>query len=87
MVAFGGATGMQELLTRTETYALSALSVVCLAVLANAWRDDGEPLFASIAISGLAYAFTYALIRWTGDVFIKRGYKGRDLSKKNPVEM
>ena len=74
-------------LTRTETYSLSALSVVCLAVLANAWKDDGEPLFASIAISGLGCAFTYALIPWTSDVFIKRGYKGRDMSKKNAVEM
>lgn len=77
---------MQEL-SRTETYSLSVLSVACLAVLVNAWRRDGEPLFASIAISGIAFAFTYCLIRWTGDVFIKRGYKGRDLSKKNPVEM
>lgn len=66
---------------------MSVLSVACLAVLVNAWRRDGEPLFASIAISGIAFAFTYCLIRWTGDVFIKRGYKGRDLSKKNPVEM
>ena len=74
-------------LTRTEAYALSVLSVACLAVLANAWKSDGEPLFASIAISGLGYAFTYSLIVWTGDVFIKRGYKGRDMSKKNAVEM
>ncbi|KAK5133809.1 hypothetical protein LTR08_007239 [Meristemomyces frigidus] len=74
-------------LTRTEAYALSGLSVACLAVLANAWQSDGEPLFASFAISGIGYAFTYALIRWTGDVFIKRGYKGRDLSKKNAVEI
>ncbi|KAK0266314.1 tunicamycin resistance protein [Friedmanniomyces endolithicus] len=67
---------MQDL-TRTET----------LAILVNAWRSDGEPLFASLAISGIAFAFTYALIRWTGEVFIKRGYKGRDMSKKNAVEM
>jgi UDP-N-acetylglucosamine--dolichyl-phosphate N-acetylglucosaminephosphotransferase len=40
-----------------------------------------------LAISGLAFAFSYAVILWTGDVFLKRGYKGRDMSKKNPVEM
>ncbi len=77
---------MQDL-TRPETYTLSGLSLASLAILVNAWRSDGEPLFASVAISGLAFAFTYALIRWTGEVFIKRGYKGRDLSKKNAVEM
>ena len=74
-------------LSATEVYSLSILSAICLAILINAWRSDGEPLYASLAISGLAFAFAYALIRWTGDVFLKRGYKGRDLSKKNPVEM
>ncbi len=77
---------MQDL-TRPETYALTGLSLASLAILVNAWRRDGEPLFASVAISGIAFAFTYALIRWTGEVFVKRGYKGRDLSKKNAVEM
>lgn len=74
-------------LTKSETYGLSLLSGTCLSVLFNTWRSDGEPLFASIAISGLAFAFAYAVIRWTGDIFIRRGFKGRDMSKKNPVEM
>jgi len=78
--------GMQDL-TRPETYTLTGLSLASLAILVNAWRSDGEPLFASLAISGIAFAFTYALIRWTGEVFVKRGYKGRDMSKKNAVEM
>lgn len=77
---------MQQL-TRTEHYSLSVFSAVCAAILVNAWRNDGEPLYSSLAISGLAYAFAYALIRWTGDVFMKRGYKGKDLSKKNAIEM
>jgi len=79
-------TAMQEL-SSSETYALGLVSVACLAVLVNAWRSNGEPLFAATAISGIAFTFTYALIRWTGDVFVKRGYKGRDMSKKNPTEM
>jgi len=79
-------TGMQEL-SRTEGYLLSVLSAACLAVLVNAWKSDGEPLYASMAISGIGFAFTYALIRWTGELFIKRGYKGRDMSKKTPTEM
>ncbi|KAK5700380.1 tunicamycin resistance protein [Elasticomyces elasticus] len=77
---------MQDL-SRTETYSLGGVAAICFAILVNAWQSDGEPLFASLAISGIAFAFTYALIRWTGDVFIKRGYKGRDLSKKNAVEI
>jgi len=77
---------MQDL-TSTEVYTLGTISIACIAILINAWKSDGEPLFASLAISGAAFAFSYALIRWTGDVFIARGYKGRDLSKKNPVEM
>lgn len=79
-------TGMQQL-SATEAYSLSVLSAACLAVLVNAWKSDGEPLFASLAISGIGFAFTYGLIRWTGHVFIRRGYKGKDLSKKNPIEM
>lgn len=74
-------------LSGTETYSLSVLSVACLSVLVNTWRNDGEPLYASIALSGLAFAFSYAVIRWTGDVFLKRGYKGRDMSKRNPIEL
>ncbi|KAI7219067.1 UDP-N-acetylglucosamine:dolichyl phosphate N-acetylglucosamine-1-phosphate transferase-like protein [Hortaea werneckii] len=77
---------MQQL-TATEAYSLSVLSAACLAVLVNAWKSDGEPLFASLAISGIGFAFTYGLIRWTGHVFIRRGYKGKDLSKKNPIEI
>lgn len=74
-------------LTSTETYSLSVFSIVCISVLVNAWRSDGEPLFASLAISGVAFAFSYALIPWTGDVFIRRGFKGKDLSKRNPIEL
>ena len=74
-------------LAAKEVYSLGILSAVCIAILFNAGKSDGEPLFASLAISGLAFAFSYTLILWSGDVFIKRGYKGRDMSKKNPTEM
>jgi len=40
-----------------------------------------------MALSGLAYAATYAIIRWTGDAFMKAGRKGKDLSKKVAIEM
>ena len=74
-------------LSITEMYTLGVLSASCLAILINAWKSDGEPLFASLAISGIAFTVSYALVLWTGDVFIRRGYKGRDMSKKNPIEM
>jgi UDP-N-acetylglucosamine--dolichyl-phosphate N-acetylglucosaminephosphotransferase len=74
-------------LSNSETYSLSTLSLACLAVLTNAWRSDGEPLYASLAISGIAFAFSYCVIRWTGDVFLHRGYKGKDMLKKNAIEM
>ncbi|GAB7331448.1 hypothetical protein MBLNU13_g02862t1 [Cladosporium sp. NU13] len=74
-----------QALTSTETYSLSVLSIACISVLVNAWCSDGEPLFASLAISGVAFAFSYALIPWTADVFIRRGFSGKDLSKRNPT--
>jgi hypothetical protein len=77
--------GIMQALTSTETYSLSVLSIACISVLVNAWRSDGEPLFASLAISGVAFAFSYALIPWTGDVFIRKGFSGKDLSKRNPT--
>ena len=77
--------GIMQALTSTETYSLSVLSIACISVLVNAWRSDGEPLFASLAISGVAFAFSYALIPWSADVFIRRGFSGKDLSKRNPT--
>lgn len=76
-----------QALSGFETAWLGVLSVASISVLVNAWQSDGEPLYASLAISGLAFTFCYALIRWTGDVFVARGYKGRDMGKKSPVEM
>lgn len=74
-------------LIATEVYSLGVLSAVCFGILFNAFKSNGEPLYASLAIGGLAFAFSYALVQWTGDVFLRRGYKGRDVSKKNQPEM
>ncbi|KAF2159342.1 hypothetical protein M409DRAFT_71117 [Zasmidium cellare ATCC 36951] len=74
-------------LSNTETYSLGAISFVCLAILISSLRNNGEPLFDSLAISGLAFAFSYCIIRWSGDTFLKRGFKGRDMSKKQPIEI
>ncbi|KAK4112098.1 hypothetical protein N656DRAFT_709984 [Canariomyces notabilis] len=68
-------------LSRTETLSLLALTVACVAVLANTFQGDGEPLIASLALSGIAYAATFAMIRWLGPTFIKAGLKGVDMAK------
>jgi UDP-N-acetylglucosamine--dolichyl-phosphate N-acetylglucosaminephosphotransferase len=78
---------MSITLTSTETYSLSALSLACIGVLANTLQGEGEPLIASIAFSGLAFSCCYALIRWLGNAFMRRGFKGRDLCKLKQTEM
>lgn len=78
---------MSAELSRTETWSLLTLLGACGAVLVNTWQNNGEPIYASIALSGAAFAISYAIIRWTGDAFMKAGRKGRDMSKKISVEM
>jgi UDP-N-acetylglucosamine--dolichyl-phosphate N-acetylglucosaminephosphotransferase len=79
---------MSSTLSSKETYALLSLSLACFGVLLNTFKDgSGEPLIASIAFSSLAFAFCYALIRWLGAAFIRRGFKGKDLCKHKQVEM
>lgn len=74
-------------LSNTEAWSLLAGSVACLGVLQNTWKSNGEPIFASLALSGIAFAMSYSFIRWTGDAFMKAGRKGKDMSKKQQIEM
>jgi UDP-N-acetylglucosamine--dolichyl-phosphate N-acetylglucosaminephosphotransferase len=78
---------MSTTLSRTETYSLLSLALACVGVLANTFQGDGEPLIASIAFSGLAFCSSYALIRWLGQAFMRRGFKGKDMSKLKQSEM
>lgn len=78
---------MTSVLSHTEALSLSMVAATCLAVLIKSWREDGEPIYASIALSGVAFAMSYAIIRWTGTAFMKAGLKGKDMSKKVAVEM
>ena len=78
---------MSTTLSSTETYSLLSLLLACFGIIANTLQGEGEPLIASIAFSGLAFAFSYALIRWLGNAFIKAGFKGRDLCKLKQTEM
>lgn len=78
---------MSSILSRAETLTLLALCIACLAVLANTFQGDGEPLIASLAFSGIAFCITYTLIRWLGEPFIEAGLKGRDMSKLRKPEL
>lgn len=78
---------MPNSLSRTETLSLLAIFVTCVTVLGNTFQGDGEPLIAAIAFSGIAFSFTYSLIRWLGPIFIAAGLKGRDMSKVRKPEM
>ncbi|KAK4061231.1 uncharacterized protein Triagg1_10403 [Trichoderma aggressivum f. europaeum] len=74
-------------LSRSETLSLVSLSGASLAILANTFHGDGEPLVASLALSLVAFSLCYAMIRWLGPTFIKAGFRGRDLSKVNGAEL
>lgn len=74
-------------LSRTETLSLLSLAAACVAVLVNTFHGDGEPLIASLALSGLAFAACFALIRWLGPTFIRAGLKGVDMAKHHRREI
>jgi UDP-N-acetylglucosamine--dolichyl-phosphate N-acetylglucosaminephosphotransferase len=74
-------------LSRSETLGLLSLSAASLAIIANTFRGDGEPLIASLALSLVAFALAYAMIRWLGPTFMKAGFRGRDLSKPYKSEL
>ena len=78
---------MNATLSRSEAWSLLTLALCCFAVIFNAFQDDGAPLIVSLALSGLAFCFTYSLIRWLGPTFIAAGLKGKDMSKAIKKEM
>lgn len=78
---------MASILSRNETWSLLVLLGASLAVIANTFQGDGEPLVASLAFSSLAFTLTYAFVRWAGPAFMKAGLKGKDMSKHSAVVM
>lgn len=78
---------MMSVLSNTEAFGLSTLALACFGVIANTFQGEGEPLIASLAFSGIAFASSYSLIRWLSPVFMKAGLKGRDMSKLKRIEM
>ncbi|ELR07485.1 hypothetical protein GMDG_02577 [Pseudogymnoascus destructans 20631-21] len=74
-------------LSLPEQLSLLSLFLASIAIVANTFHGDGEPLIASLAFSGMAFSATYAMIRWLGPTFMKAGLKGKDLSKVNKKEI
>ncbi|KAK3944871.1 glycosyl transferase family 4-domain-containing protein [Diplogelasinospora grovesii] len=74
-------------LSRSETFSLFSLTAACVGILANTFQGDGEPLIASLALSGIAFSMCFAMIRWLGPTFIKAGLKGVDMSKHHKKEI
>ena len=73
-------------LSNTETLSLAAITFASGTILWNAVRE-GEPLISSVAMSGLAFTSAFCLIRWLGNVFMKAGLKGKDMSKPKKLEI
>ncbi|KAK4175865.1 glycosyl transferase family 4-domain-containing protein [Triangularia setosa] len=80
-------TSSSSSLSRTETLSLFSLTFACVLILANTFQGDGEPLIASLALSGIAFATSFAMIRWLGPTLMKAGLKGVDMSKTNRREI
>ena len=77
---------MAPRLTNAEVVHLSGLSMACVVVLARSFQGEGAALTASVVLSLLAFAASYAMIRWLGPTFMKAGLQGRDLAKANSRE-
>lgn len=78
---------MTTALTREEQWTLLSIFGAGVAIIANSFNGDGNPIVASLAYSGIGFSATYCLIRWLGDVFMRAGFKGKDMSKARKVEM
>lgn len=74
-------------LTSAETWRLVLLVGAGISILVNTFQGDGAPLVVSIALTSIAFATTFSLIRWLGPTFIKAGLKGKDMAKPRKPEM
>jgi UDP-N-acetylglucosamine--dolichyl-phosphate N-acetylglucosaminephosphotransferase len=74
-------------LSRSESLAHLSITFGCITIILNTFQGDGEPLIASLALSGLAFSTAYVMIRWLGPTFVKAGFKGNDLCKSHRPEL
>ncbi|KAL2120409.1 hypothetical protein VTJ04DRAFT_4436 [Mycothermus thermophilus] len=76
-------------LTRHECLTLFTITTACLSILLAAVQEPAAdiPLIVSLALSGLAFSASYALIRWLGPAFMRAGFRGVDLAKPTRREI
>ncbi|ATZ57584.1 Bcalg7 [Botrytis cinerea B05.10] len=81
-------TRTRSSLSLSESLFHLSLTILCVSLLLKTLsRENGEPLIASLAFSGLAFSATYSMIRWLGPTFMKAGLKGKDMSKRDKKEI
>ncbi|KAF3767714.1 hypothetical protein M406DRAFT_338430 [Cryphonectria parasitica EP155] len=73
-------------LSSREFPILAAVVAISILLLSRALQG-GEPIYTSLALSGLAFAATYYLIVQTASSFLKAGLKGTDMSKRTKKEI
>ncbi|CUS08471.1 unnamed protein product [Tuber aestivum] len=73
----------------TTGWFISLFTIVgaCLGLIWTVFIGDGEPLIASLGLSGIAFSASYCLIVWLGDSFKRVGLKGKDISKADRREL
>lgn len=70
-------------LSAKESGALGLLTALSIGLLSRAFNHGGEPIIASLALSGCAFTATYALIVQASPSLLKV-FSGKDMAKKNP---
>ena len=78
---------VRSTLTTGEGRTLWAASAGGVALLVNTLATGGDPLVASLGLTIIGSAMTYAMIVWTGPSVMRRGLKGKDMSKVVQEEM
>lgn len=81
------AASVSPSLSRSESRVLLCASLAALAVVANTFHGDGAPLLVSLALSVLAFALCFSMIRWLGPTFMRAGFRGRDMGKAHRPEI
>lgn len=78
---------VRSALTASETRYLRAGSIAGGALVLSTILTGADPLVANVGLSILGAALTYAMVVWTGPSVMKRGLKGKDMSKVVQREM
>lgn len=68
-------------LSGKESSSLLLLAALCIGLLSHAFNGGGQPIVASLALSGMAFAATYAMIVKSGPS-LQKVFHGADMAKR-----